>query len=44
MRNTNIEPVLFPVTLQPLFLYNYTKPNNDFVAVIGKVDKGYNKI
>lgn len=42
MRNTDIQPILFPVTLQPLFLYNRTKPINDFVAVVGKFDNREN--
>lgn len=38
MRDTNIQSVLFPVSLQSLFLYNRNKPIQNFVAVVGKFD------
>lgn len=38
MRNTDLESVLFPVTLQPIFLYNRNKPIQDFAAVVLKFD------
>lgn len=42
MRNTNLEPVLFPVSLQPLFLYNQNKPLSDFLAVVGRFENQNN--
>lgn len=38
MRKTDVKSVLFPVTLQPLFLHNRNKPIQDFAAVVGKFD------
>lgn len=42
MRNTNLEPVLFPVSLQPLFLLKQDEPLLDFLAVVGRFENRSN--